>query len=368
MNIEQLEKSSFVKEIIPMVDKMNSMRSDTKNGAVDVSLAEMVKHSHGVSLESYFEDLGIDPNIDTIENMVNLPETSVRWLIPEIFREALSLGLRKSPIYPNIIAAEITVPQTTITMPWFDMSDAAPKTVGIAETIPFGNISFNSKQVSIKKMGRGIQIPDEVKQYTSLNVVALFMQDFGVKLGMGMDSAAIDVLINGEQSNGSESAAVIGVASASTLAYKDILKVWLRMARIGRTPDTMIGGEDAALLTLDLNEFKKSGNSAAPLKTLDLKTPIPTRANYFIHSAIPASQQIILDSGSVLMKLNAIPLKVESKREVSNQTEAYYASLTTGFCTVYRDGRVILDHSVAFSGNGFPTWMDPSTQEKTIIN
>lgn len=366
MNVEQHEKSKFKGEITTMVGKMTSMRKNTEK-SVDVSLAEMVKHSHGVSLESYFEDLGIDPNLDTIENMVNLPDQSVRWLLPEIYREALRLGLRKSPIYPNIIAAEIAVKQLNVTMPHFDMSEATPSKVGVAETIPFGNIQFGSKSVKIGKMGKGIQIPDEVKNYVSINVVALFMQDFGIKMGMGMDSMALDVLINGENPDGSESSPLIGVATANTLTYKDILKVWLRLARIGRTPDTMIGGEDAALLTLDLAEFKNSNNNAAPLKTLDLKTPLPQRSNYFIHGSVPANEQLIIDTSAALLKLNAQPLMVESEREASNQTQAYYATITSGFCTLYRDARVILDHGVAFASNGFPTYMDPTVQEKTVI-
>jgi hypothetical protein len=367
MNVEKFEASKYKAGLLELGAKMNSMRRDEKN-AVDVSLAEMVKHTHAVSLDSFFTELGIDLNQDTIQNITNLPDPSVRWLIPEIFRETLRLGLRKSPIYPNIISAEISVPQPTVTMPAFNMSDATPKKVGIAETIPFGTVSFQSKQVKIGKMGRGIQIPYEIEQYVSVNLVSIWLQDFGIKFGMGIDSMAIDCLINGEQADGSESAAVIGVASAGTLTYKDILKVWLRMSRLGRMPDTIIGGEDAALLTLDLAEFKRSANNASPEKTLDLKTPLPQRANYFIHGNVPTGDQIILDSGSSLIKLNAQPLLVEQTKEVSNQTKEWYASMTTGFTTMYRDARIILDHTQAFSGAGFPTWMNPTFQENTVIN
>jgi hypothetical protein len=367
MNENQFAASKYKADIQQMTQKMNAMRRKDGN-PVDISLADMVKHKHGVSLEAYMEDLGIQPNIDTIQNLVNLPDPSVRFLIPEIFRESLRLGLRTSPIYPNIIAAEISVKQPTMIMPWFNMSEATPSRVGTAETIPQGNVSFASKSVTIGKMGKAIAIPYEVMQYVSVNLVSIFLQDFGIKLGMGIDSMAIDCLINGEQADGSESAAVIGVASASTLTYKDILKVWLRMARIGRTPDSIIGGEDAALLTMDLAEFKNSPNTAAPFKTLDLKTPLPQRSNYFIHGNVPSNSQLIIDSGASLIKLNAQPLLLENDREISNQTLLYTASLTTGFTTLYRDGRVRLNHSLAFSGaNVFPAWMNPDAQQNTVI-
>lgn len=366
MNENQFAASKYKSDIQGMTQVMNAMRRKEGN-PVDISLADMVKHKHGVSLESYMEELGIEPNVDTIQNMVNLPDPSVRYLIPEIFRESLRLGLRKSPIYPNIIAAEVNIKQPQVTMPYFNMSDATPNKVGVAETIPQGNVSFGSKQVSIGKMGKAISIPYELMQYVSVNLVSLFLQDFGIKMGMGIDSMAIDCLINGEQLGNTESAAVIGVATADTLKYKDILKIWLRMARIGRGPDTMIGGEDAALLTMDLEEFKKSPNVGAPLKQLDIKTPLPQRSNYFIHGDVPTNEQIILDSSAALIKLNAQPLLMENDREISNQTLLYTATLTTGFTTLYRDGRVILDSHIAFAGNGFPTWMDPTSQEHTVI-
>jgi hypothetical protein len=367
MNQAQFEDSKYKASLAELESTLNTLRKSTEN-PIDASLAEAVHGKHGVTLESFFADLGIDPNVDTVQNMVNLPDSSVRWLVPEIFRETLRLGLRKSPIYPNIIAAEVAIKGLNAVIPHFNMSAAIPKKVGIAETIPYGNVSYGSKQVGLGKMGLGIQIPYEVQQYVSLNLVSIFLQDFGIKMGMGMDAMAIDVLINGEAAGGAESAPVIGVASAGTLTYKDILKIWLRMSRIGRMPDSMIGGEDAALLTMDLAEFKRTDKFGTADKTLNLKTPLPTRANYFIHGNVPTNEQIIIDSGAALIKMNAQPLLVEQDKTISNQTMSWYASFTTGFATMYRDARVILDHSVAFSSNGFPAYMDPTVQENAVIN
>ena len=58
--------------------------------------------------------------------------------------EAVRLGLRKNPIYPDLIAAEENVSQPKVTMPSINMSDAMPKKIGEAETIPVGTTSFNS--------------------------------------------------------------------------------------------------------------------------------------------------------------------------------------------------------------------------------
>ena len=57
-------------------------------------------------------------------------------------------------------------------------------------------------------------------------------RDFGVQLGYALDTLAMDVVINGNQVDGSESAPVIGVGSTSDgIQYRDLLRVWVRASR-----------------------------------------------------------------------------------------------------------------------------------------
>ena len=372
MNRDKFMASSLKSKMKEFSIQADSLRKNTDN-PLDITFESYIKKKANIaSLSHLFDELGINPAVDTIENIFTLPDESVRWLIPEIFRESLRLGLRKSPIWPEIVAAEQTVKQLTVTMPWFNMSDATPGYVAQGETISTGGISFDKKQVHLRKIGKGVKIPYEVRNYVSINVVSVFMQDFGVKLGQSIDTLLIQTLINGEQTNGSESAPVVGVASAGTLAYADLLKVWVRMARIGKTPKAIIGGENAALDTLNLAEFKTNtmGGMApagvAPNSALKLKTPIPASSDYYIHGAMPANQQLVIDPTAAIIKYNAQPLLVESEKIVSNQTEASYATLTTGFGIIFRDARVVIDKSLAFSGNGFPSYMDVDTAE--VVN
>lgn len=373
MNREKFQASSLKSKIKEFSLQCDSLRKNPEN-PLDITFESYIKKRANIaSLSALFEELGINPAVDTIENIINLPDESVRWLIPEIFRESLRLGLRRSPIWADLVAAEQSVKGLQVTMPWFNMSEATPNYVEQAETIPVGNISFDKKTISLRKIGKGVKIPYEVRNYVSVNVVSIFLQDFGVKLGQAMDTLLINTLINGDQANGSESAPVIGVASAGTLTYADLLKVWIRMSRIGKIPNKIVGGEAAALSTLNLAEFKtttQGGTAPAGVPTtnnLKLKSPIPSSSDYYIHGTMPANQQLIVDPSSAIIKFNAQPLLVESEKIVSNQTEATYATLTTGFGIVFRDSRVILDHSIAFSGNGFPSYMDVDTAENVTI-
>jgi hypothetical protein len=365
MDLQKFESCSFKSEIRNAVKMAEAIRTD-KERPIEYTFEQLIKDKFNLAIPTFYEQLGIDPNTDTINNLYNLPDDSVRWLIPEIFRDALRLGYRKAPIWPNITVSEETSPGLSQIMPHINMSDAAPRRVGEAETIPVGTISYGQKKFSIFKIGRGIKISYEVLNYVSLNVISLFLQDFGVKLGHAMDTLAIDCLINGEQTDGSESAPVIGVTTANVKTYKDMLRIWIRAARIGRTLGTIIGGEDAALETLDLSEFK-TRNYGTPDKNLALRTPVPSTVNYFIHGNVPSNQEILVDPSASIIKFNAQPITVESERIVSNQTEAFYASLTTGFAKMFRDAAIIMDSSKTIIQNPFPIYMDVDSLENVVI-
>lgn len=365
MNRIKYQKSQFKGKIEQAVRQLSALRSDPEN-PVDASFGEFIQEKFNISLDNFFADLGIDPTFTTISNIVALPDLDVRWIIPELIREAIYLGIRRGPIYPSLIASEEQINGLSAVMPHINMSDATPRRVGEAETIPLGAISYGSKTFTLYKVGRGIKLSYEVIQYASLNVVSIFLRDFGVKMGQGMDVLAIECLINGEQPGGTEAAPVIGVGTVGTKEYRDFLRPWIRMARLGRRPSIVIGGETAALDTLDLDEFKKRATDKSDA-LLVLKTPVPATTNYYIHGNVPNDQEIILDPSSSIIKFNAQPLLVESEKIVSNQTQAFYASATTGFAKAFRDSAIILDSSLDFAVDGFPTWMDVDAAENVII-
>lgn len=367
MDLRKFEKSQFKGKVQEIVRASEAVRSH-KDNPKDVSFADMVKEMHSIELSAFLSDLGVDLSVDTISNLVTVPDLDVHWIIPEIFRSALLLGYRNAPIYPNIITAEEQMRGLSQIMPHINMSDASPRYVGEGETIPLGAISYGSKTFRIYKIGRGIKITDEVKQYSSLNVVSIFLRDFGLKLGHATDVLAIDCAINGEQADGSESAPVVGTTTgtSATKAYSDFLRVWIRMSRIGRMPSVIIGGETSALATLNLTEFK-TPVSGDPLQKLTFKQPLPANSNYFIHGNVPDTQELIIDPTASMIKFNGFPLKLESERIVSNQTEAFYVSLQTGFAKLFRDATIILDDDLAVASYGLPTWMDVDTLQDVTI-
>jgi hypothetical protein len=373
MELAKYQGSSFYGKIQNIVHKAQSMRLD-RDYPTDVTFADIVKADHNVDIDSFYDAIGVDPNFDTISNLFQIPERDIRWLVPELFRDSLRLGYRRSPIWPQLTAMEEQTTGLSQVVPMINMSDATPKRVGESETIPVGTLSYGSKKFDIHKFGRGIKLSDEVARYVSLAVISIYFEDFGVKMGMGVDTLAIDTLINGEQADGSEAAPVIGVGNPVVgLTFRDILVSWFRLAVIGRRPSIMLGGENMAIDTFLMPEFNRrtvggSNPEGSPEYRLNLNVPLPQGANFLLHGNIPENLLGIVDPTAALLKLNAVPMQVESERIVSNQTEAFYASFTLGFAKMFTDAAVFINRTLPFAQNGFPAQMNPYPRVNVLMD
>lgn len=185
VDISKLKKEDFIKELPQMVSQLDAFRQGAQNKKpVEVTLGELATGKWGITEDELFEKVGINPKIDTMENIFTMPQQDVRWIVPEIIRSAITLGMRQAPFYPEIIASDQSINGLTAIMPMINMSDAAPAKVNEAETIPLGDVSFGQKSVSLFKIGKGFKLTDEVRNYVSLDVLAIYLRDFGVQLVM----------------------------------------------------------------------------------------------------------------------------------------------------------------------------------------
>lgn len=358
-DLSQFKPQDFTKEFPTMVQFLDQARAGSeKERPIELSFSELVTEKWGISQDELLSKVGINPKVDTMQNIFSMPDQSVRWVVPEIIRAAVTLGVREAPFYPNLIASDQSITGLSAIMPFVNMSEAAPAKVNESETIPLGTISYGQKTVNLFKIGKGIKITDEVKNYVSLDVMSIFLRDFGIQLGYAMDTLAIDCVINGNKNDGSESAPVIGVKDKTQgIQYRDLLKVWIRASRMGRNFNNMIGDEDQAIDILDLPEFKVRQNGTTQA-TLNIKTPVPNQSNFFIHPGVPTNQLLMVDKAAAMIKLTAKQLMLESERIVSNQTQAIYASLTTGFAKMYQDAAILLASDKDFATYGFPSYMN----------
>ena len=355
-------------------EELQKIRSGNISGPValggkrDVSLVEYLSAQYpaGCDKEGIFDvnhlygELGINPNKMTVSQLIDLDQDS-RWLVPEIFRDAIRKGIRTSPFYNSLVAVSESVSQPQVNMPFLELSDAEPKDTAEGETISKGSISYGNKTTEIFKQAIGVSISYEAIQYTSINLLTIFIQDVGVKLGHKLNNEAVDVLINGDQPSGSEAAATIGVSTLIPpgLTYRDLVYAWIRASRLGRRYDHIVTSERGANRLLNLDEFKQK-QAGTPISSMVLNETLPSQSQVFVSGRLTQNQYILLDPRYALVQLTSAPLNVEGDKIISKQIQEAYASITTGFGVIFRDARVIVDDSLDVAVNDFPNWMAPT--------
>ncbi|MBP7279302.1 MAG: hypothetical protein KBA11_07810 [Sedimentibacter sp.] len=340
-----------------------------KDGGIDISLQDLLRQkyemkaefSNGHVMSKFFGDIGIEPHRMTIKQLLELPDEDYHFLVPEIIREAIRTSFVQTPWYTKLIAAQETVAQPTVTMPKINLSTATPEALKQAETISEGTVSYGQKEVKISKIGIGISITDEVKDYVKLSLLAIYLQDVGARLGVKLQNNFADTLINGDQADSSESAAVIGVKTpGSKLQYVDELAVYIRMSLLNRIPNSVLTNETQANHLLNLSEHKQpySGQVIMPAK---LETPLPVNESVYVTGRVPSGQYIYLDPRFGVVQLTSRPLMIENDRNIKKQISESVATITTGFAIIHRNARVIVDETKDIAVNGFDanTWMVP---------
>lgn len=342
--------------------KLYQEMQEVRQLGLDYTLTEHLAAKYdGMSIEQFYAEMGLEPSRDTISLILDRQDEAYRWLVPEIIRDAIRKGFINQPIFNDLIIRDEAIAQPTQIMPFWDMTGLGntPKDLGVAESMELGTIKYGQKQVRISKTGIGIEIADECIQYTPLSLLSIFLADVGVKLGSSLGKKAITCLINGEQADGSESAGTVGIKTANALAYEDFIRFAVRGSLLNRRWSKMIGNEDTINTVLNLAEFRPNNKMASPELGINLKTPVPKQYDAYCHSSVPTAKLILLDQNFAMVKLTAQPLRVESERIVQRQLNGTYISLTTGFASVFRDGRIIMDSSLAYNANQWPTYMAP---------
>ncbi|QQS33499.1 MAG: hypothetical protein IPM50_02640 [Acidobacteriota bacterium] len=282
-----------------------------------------------------------------------------RFVSPEVFLDPVSRGAVQGTFYPDIIAREIPVPQPQAIVPRLNLSDAALADSSEAATIEEGSISYDTKTVTVKKKARAIKIADEAVRFSSLSLLALFMEDFGRIFGHTLNLMAIDAIANDSASSTADPAAVIGVENTSNgITWYDLARVAVRFGLIGHVGTQIIGNETTALNYLNLPEVKNK-QQGTPLLGTALKTPLTMPEELYVSGGVATSKVIIQDPSASIVQLTAQPLMVETARLVMKQITGTVLSTYTGFTKLQRKASVIVDGSIAFSGNGFPAWMTP---------
>ena len=286
-----------------------------------------------------------------------------RFMSPDIFLDPVNTGIVQSTFYPDLIVREEQVNGLTVTIPQIELSDAVLKDSGEAATIEEGTVTYGSKDIKIEKKARGLKVTYEAIMFNTLSLMQIWFQDAGRQLGNSLNGMAVDQITGGVYVGGTEAAAAIGVEDTDAgITWRDLARVSIQGALIGRVYSQAIGNPTTALDYIDMDEMKRLYFGGNPLLPTQLKSPITLPQSLYVSANVAANQLVLNDPSLSLVQLTAMPLMVETEKIVSKQIEAAYTSIYTGFAKVMRTGSVVIDGSIAYSGNEFPAWMQPFSE------
>lgn len=401
-----------VKEIVMGMQALRNHKSAPRNVGLRAHLA---KNFDGMSPGKFYHELGVNPSSTTVHElmadadnaflmaeimrdgmlqgmglaqreqmallrkaMLNMaitggqgvvsqaPITSAggtNWLTPEYFFDPVTRGAVQSAFYPDLVMREVMVPQPTVKVPKMELSDAKLMDSGEGVTIEEGSVSYGDKDVTAKKKAKGIKQTYESLKFNTLDLASVFFVDFGKLLGHSLNSECVLTMLNGDQADGSEAPAVIGVEDTDDgIQYTDVLNVWIQLALLGRMSTSIVGNANSGRKYLELPEVKNAQNAGRILLTTNVKVPLPTAQDLFISIKVPGQKLVFQDSSIALVQVTAEPLMLEVERIASKQIQGTFATIYTGFVNIQRNARVVLDPTQTIVAAPWPAWMQPFSE------
>lgn len=277
------------------------------------------------------------------------------YITPETILDPVQRGNVQASFYQDLIIEDVPVTSDSATMPQIDLSDSEVKEKTEGSTIETGYVVYGSKKVELKNRGRGLKISYEALRRHTLNFVAIYFEHLGRRLGSRLNQDLVNVLVNGDQADSSESAPVIGVTTVNTLTYADVTRAFIRLSILGIMPNAIVASEKMANIWLNLPEVKNR-QVGTPIINSQLKSMIPSDLDVYVAPNMDADHLMLVDSSQAAVQLTELPLLLETDKIISKQLQETYATTVTGFANVQRDGRMIIDVGEDFNVLNFSTY------------
>ncbi|MCK5558854.1 MAG: hypothetical protein KAJ01_10760, partial [Candidatus Hydrogenedentes bacterium] len=140
-------------------------------------------------LEEYCaEEFGIDMRKITVDRFFQT-DPNAKWLFPDIVRDAVLTGMRRKPVYPDLIIRDEKIEGTAYDVPYVveDVEQEELRSVAEGTAIPESEIKYGDRIVRIDKKGRGIIASYEVIRRMSVDMLRVHLQRMGERLGRSLD-------------------------------------------------------------------------------------------------------------------------------------------------------------------------------------
>jgi len=341
--------NTLVKEQVQFLSqKPEQLRQHRGAGLYEHLKALNLNHGHyfralGTNIEDYCaQEFGADLRNITVERFFG-SDPSAKWLFPDIVSDAVQTGMRRKPVYPQLIAGDEKVAGAAVDVPFVveDSKQLEFRTVAEGGVIPESKIECGQRIVKLDKTGRGILASYEVIRRMSIDALRIHLQRMGEQLGRGLDARLADVLVNGDSSSANTAAEQFPSATSGSVVFNDLLGAFVQLSQFNYfTPTHILADPGTCYALMGLDELKDT-NLFDTARTGQFPTPlgmklVPMRDQ-------PEGKITVLDAGYAVQKLTEQDLLVESDKLINQQWERTYLTVVTDFAVLYEKARVVID-------------------------
>lgn len=339
----------LVKERIQFLKQPADKLRQARGAALYETLKSLnLTHEHvfralGTNLDDYCaQEFGVDVRNITVERFFG-SDPNAKWLFPDIVREAVLTGMRRKPVYPDLIIGDEHIGSTAFDVPYVVENEDEEVLRRVAEggVIPESEINYGQRIVRLDKLGRGILASYEVIRRMSIDMLRVHLQRIGERLGRNLDARLAQVLVEGDSSGAASLPTVLNTITAGAWTYEDILNAFMALSFDNYfTPTHILAGPVAGFKLLRLDEFSDTNLFDLP-RTGQFPTPlgmkfVPMRDH-------PADKVTVMDAGFAVQKLTEQDLLIESDKLINQQWERTYLTVVTDFAIIYEKARVVLN-------------------------
>src|SRR5574343_303830 len=306
------------------------------------------------------EKLGLGSNLTSNQFSSIITEGGTfkpfRWAIRELILSPVTDGYAASVGYPNWISGVVPVTSSGNNyVPKMLYTPNAPKHLVEGETISIGTMKIGQKTVSVRKYGNAMEFTTESILSASFDALQQGFQEIGTQMARTADALAVDVILNGEQTDGSEAIAQVGVYTPNSWTRKDFIYMMETFKNINRLPNVMISELGVGVDIKQILPYTPSGNDIDPLMTEMFNGLLK---NSYAREQMGSLLAVFLDSRSAIGQLMFGTMTLETDRNAANDTTLLFVREHIGFYVQQRDARVALKKDANIASVPYPEYMN----------
>ena len=254
-------------------------------------------------------------------------------LFPEYVSRAVRQGMERADILPNLVATVTDIEgmdyRSIVSAPTSD--EKSLKIVNEGAQIPQTTVRTRENLVKLHKRGRMLVASYEALRFQRLDLFTVTLNQIGAYIARAQLSDAIGVLLNGDGNN--NAAAVVSSATAGTLTYDDLVKLWANMAPYEL--NTLLAPTAEMQKILALTQMQDSRAGLDCQGTAKMITPMGAA---LLHAPEMTAGTIIgLDKTCALEMVQAGGVVTDYDKLIDRQLERAAITCTAGFAKIFTE-------------------------------